>query len=91
MQEGRPQMSEAERRIADHVAEQTAQTVVARLLTAAKDREHAGEILEVWGNELDRIIGRAVRRALWLLFSGLAIFASIKLGLWEKLGGVFKP
>lgn len=80
------QMSEAARA----QAELTAQTVVARLQDAAKDREKVAEIVDVWGNEIDRVIGRAVRRAFIWIGTALAVAAAVKLGAIEKLTGWMK-
>lgn len=71
-------------------AELTAQTVVARILDAAKDKEQAAKVIEVWGDELDRVIGRSVRRALIWIGSALAVAAAVKLGAIEKLTGWMK-
>lgn len=81
------QMSEAERRIADHVAH----TVVARILDVVQDKETAAKIMDVWGGEVDRTIGRGLRRALWYLLLALAGIASVKFGLTEKLFALLKP
>ena len=80
------QMTEA----AKAQAELTAQTVVARILDAAKDKEQAAKVIEVWGDELDRVIGRAVRRALLWIGSALAVAVAVKLGAIEKLTGWMK-
>ena len=71
-------------------AELTAQTVVARILDAAKDKEQAAKVIEVWGDELDRVIGRAVRKALLFIGSALTLAIAAKMGMFEKIGGWFK-
>lgn len=81
------EMSEVERRMADHVAS----AVVARLLDVMQDKDTAARIMDVWGGEVDRTIGRGLRRALWYLLLALAGIASAKLGLWDKLIGFLKP
>lgn len=79
-------MSATERRLSEAVA----QTVVARILDAARDKETAAGVIEVWSDELDRVIGRAVRRALLWVGSALAVAAAVKLGALEKLTGWLK-
>lgn len=79
-------MSDADRRIADAIA----QTVVSRILSAVQDKETAGKVMEVWGGEIDRTIGRGLRRALWYLALVLGGIASVKLGLLEKALGWLK-
>lgn len=81
------EMSEADRRIANHIA----QSVIAGLLDAAQNREVASKILGVWGEEVDRTIGKGLRRALWYLFLALAGIAAMKFGLVEKLLTLLKP
>lgn len=78
---------EAERRI----AELTAQTVVARLLDAATDKETAAKVMEVWSGEIDRTIGRGLRRAMWYVMVALVGIGAAKFGLLDKLFGFFKP
>lgn len=80
-------MTETERRAAELIA----QTVIARLIDAAQDRETASRILGVWGEEVDRTIGKGLRRALWYLFLALAGIAAMKFGLVEKVFAFLKP
>lgn len=80
-------MSDADRRIAEHVA----QTVVARLLDAVQDDATVDRIVDKWSGSVDRTIGRGLRRFAWYVFLGLLGLASVKLGLVEKLVGLLKP
>jgi len=74
-------MSEAERKSAEYVA----QHVVANILDAVQDKETASRIMDVWGGEIDRTIGRGMRRAMWYLFIALVGIAAMKFGLLEKV------
>ena len=80
-------MTQQDRRMAQLVASE----VVARVLAAAQDKETAQRIMEVWGGEVDRTIGRGLRRAMWYFFVALALLGSVKLGLAEKFLGFLKP
>lgn len=70
--------------------EALAQTVVARLFDAAKDKDKAAEVVDVWVGEIDRAIGAAVRKALMWVATAATIVLAIKLGALEKIGGWFK-
>lgn len=84
---GGDEMSDVERRMAEHVAH----TVVARMLEALQDKETASRVMDVWGGELDRTIGRGLRRAMSYILLALVALASVKLGIVEKLLSLFKP
>lgn len=75
-------MSEADKRVAEYVA----QTVIARLLDAVQDPDTVNRIMGVWGGEIDRTIGRGLRRLGFYVLIGLVGIASVKLGLLDKLG-----
>jgi hypothetical protein len=79
-------MSDAERRIVEH----TAAAVVNQMMAKLADKETAARVMDVWGGEIDRTIGRGLRRALWYLFLLLAGIAALKFGLVEKLLAIFK-
>lgn len=80
-------MSEADRRVAEHIA----QSVVARILEAAKNKETASGIMEVWGGEIDRTLGRGLRRLGFYVVVALMGIASAKLGLLDKVWSLFRP
>lgn len=82
-------MSDTDRAFADA----TAQTVVDRLLSAVKDPKTAEEVLGVWSGEIDRTIGRGLRRLGFYVLLAVIGIASAKLGLLDKLGAflVGKP
>jgi hypothetical protein len=86
-EEKEPQMSERDRQLAEAIA----QAVMARILDAAKSEEVAGHVLGNWGGQLDRIIGRALRRLGFYVLIGLIALGSVKLGFWEKFSELFKP
>ena len=86
MHERDSEMSDIERRMAEHVAS----TVVSRLIDAVQDKETASRVMEIWGGEIDRTIGRGLRRAMWYLLLGLAAIAATKFGLWDKVIGWLK-
>lgn len=73
------------------MAEKVAATVVARLLDAIQDKETASRIMDVWGGEVDRTIGRGLRRAAWYFFVALVVLGSVKLGLADKFFELLKP
>ena len=80
-------MTQQDRRMAQLVASE----VVARVLAAAQDKETAQRIMEVWGGEVDRTIGRGLRRAAWYFFVALVVLGSVKLGLADKFFDLLKP
>lgn len=84
-------MSEADRRMANHIAELAAQTTVARMMELAKDKKFAADVMETWGGEVDRTIGRGLRRLGFYVLMLIVAAASAKLGLMDKIIGVFKP
>ncbi len=73
------------------MAEMVAQTVVARILAAVQDKETASRIMDVWGGEVDRTIGRGLRRAAWYFVVALIVLGSVKLGLADKFFALLKP
>lgn len=80
-------MSERDRQFAEAIA----QAVMARILDAAKSEEVASHVIGNWGGQLDRIIGRALRRLGFYVLIGLIALGSVKLGLWDKMSDLFKP
>ncbi len=81
------QMTQQDRRMARLVASE----VVARVLAAAQDKETAQRVMDVWGGEVDRTIGRGLRRAAWYFFVALILLGSVKLGLVDKFFTLLKP
>lgn len=73
------------------MAELVAQTVVARILSAVEDKATAARVMDVWGGEVDRTIGRGLRRAAWYFFVALILLGSVKLGLVDKFLALLKP
>jgi hypothetical protein len=67
----------------DRLAEKIADRFVAKLT----DEAVVAQITEAWSGQFDRHIGRAVRRVLYLLGTGLIIFLGLKL---ESVMGWFK-
>jgi hypothetical protein len=72
-------------------AELVAQAVMARFLHAVQSDEVASKVMETWGGNLDRVIGRALRRLGFYLLIGLVALGSAKLGLLDKIAGFLKP
>ena len=84
------EMTERDRALAEHIG----QVVIAKLLDVASDKTVATRVVDTWTGEVQRIVGRAVLRAvMWLAGVGMFL-AAVKLGLWEKVAaslGVPKP
>lgn len=78
-------MSSADHRFINALAEEAAQRTTARIIEAAQDRETAQKVVGVWSDEIDRTIGRAVRRAIMWVAGTIATIAALKLGAAEKL------
>lgn len=80
-------MSERDRQFAEAIA----QAVMARILDAAKSEDVASHVLGNWGGQLDRIIGRALRRLGFYVLIGLIALGSVKFGFWTKVTELLKP
>lgn len=80
-------MSERDRQFAEAIA----QAVMARILDAVKSEDVAQHVIGNWGGQLDRIIGRALRRLGFYVLVGLIALGTAKFGLWDKFGELFKP
>lgn len=80
-------MSDRDRQFAEAIA----QAVMARMLEAVKSDEVASHVMETWGGNLDRIIGRALRRLGFYVLIGLVALGTHKLGLWDRVLGLLKP
>lgn len=87
--EGDRLMSEADRRFVRAIAEETAQTTVARFFQFVEDPKNTEKAVDNLVGHLDKVLGRAVRRflLLLLLLGGSAV--ATKFGWWDKLGGLF--
>ena len=81
------EMSERDRQFAEAVA----QAVMARVLAAVQSDEVAEQVMGTWGGNLDRIIGRALRRLGFYVVIGLIAIGSVKLGLADKIMSFLKP
>lgn len=69
----------------DRIATYTAHKVVDALLTAATDEENVDRIMSVWGDAIDKQIGRGLRRLLLYVGIALLLIAGAKFSLLEKL------
>jgi hypothetical protein len=72
------------------LAERVAQQVMNRLLDAVQSDEVAERVISTWGGNMDRIIGRALRRLGFYVLIGLIAIGSLKLGLLDKLATFLK-
>jgi len=73
------------------LAEQVAQQVMARILDAIQSDEVAERVISTWGGNMDRIIGRALRRLGFYVLIGLVALGGAKLGLLDKIASLLKP
>lgn len=69
----------------DRIATYTAHKVVDAMLTAATDEENVDRIMSVWGDAIDKQIGRGLRRLLLYVGIALLLIAGAKFSLLEKL------
>lgn len=81
------EMSDREKAFADAIA----RAVVDRFLHALQSEEVAGRAVGNIGAQVDRIIGRALRRLGGYVMIGLIGIGALKLGLLEKLAQLLKP
>lgn len=73
-------MSDAERK---EVIDQIAQRVVDGLLRASTDEEHVGKMVDTATAQLQRVVGRAVIRAVVYLVAAGMLIGAWKTGLLE--------
>lgn len=73
------------------LAERVAQKMMARLLDAVQSDDVAERVISTWGGNMDRIIGRALRRLGFYVLIGLIALGAVKLDLLGKLGSLLKP
>lgn len=69
----------------DRIATYTAHKVVDAMLNAATDPENVDKIMSVWGDAIDKQIGRGLRRLLLYVGIALLLIAGAKFSLLEKL------
>ena len=69
----------------DRLATYTAHKVVDAMLNAATDPENVDRIMSVWGDAIDKQIGRGLRRLLLYVGIALLLIAGAKFSLLEKL------
>lgn len=69
----------------DRIATYTAHKVVDAMLNAATEPENADKIMSVWGDAIDKQIGRGLRRLLLYVGIALLLIAGAKFSLLEKL------
>lgn len=67
------------RRITDADADIIATHMADKLVERLSDDETVAKLATVWSAQLDRHIGRTVRRGLYSIFAGLAIVVGVKL------------
>ena len=80
------EMSERDKQFAESVA----QAVMARFLHALQSDEISSKVMDNWGGQIDRVIGRALRRLGGYVLMALIGIGAMKLGLLEKLGQFVK-
>lgn len=69
----------------DRLATYTAHKVVDAMLNAATDPENVDRIMSVWGDAIDKHLGRGLRRLLLYVGIALLLIAGAKFSLLEKL------
>jgi hypothetical protein len=87
----KPPVDDEEQRQMDRdraLAEQVAQQVMNRILDAIQSDEVAERVISTWGGNMDRIIGRALRRLGFYVLIGLVALGAAKLGLLEKFAAL---
>ena len=73
------------------LAEQVAQQVMTRILDAIQSDEVAERVISTWSGNMDRIIGRALRRLGFYVLIGLVALGGAKLELLDKIASLLKP
>lgn len=64
--------------ISEADAERIAQHMADKLIVRLTDQAVVERIAAAWSSELDRHIGRTLRRAVWLVLIGLAGFVAMR-------------
>lgn len=67
------------------LAELFAQHTTARMIDAMKNREVAEQVIDTWAEHFQKIVGKAVIRAVLYILGAAALFTAAKLNLWDKL------
>lgn len=89
-----PPTTDEEKRQMDRdeaLAERVAQKMMQRLLEAVQSDDVAERVISTWGGNMDRIIGRALRRLGFYVLIGLIAIGGMKLGMLDKLAQLLKP
>lgn len=90
-EEERRQMERMQNDRDEALAERVAQKMMARLLDAVQSDDVAERVISTWGGNMDRIIGRALRRLGFYVLIGLIALGAAKLGLLDKVATLLKP
>ena len=69
----------------DRMATYTAHKVVDALITAATDEENVERIMAVWGGQIDKTLGRGIRRLAMYVVLAVLLLAGAKYELLSKL------
>lgn len=69
----------------DRMATYTAHKVVDAMLMAATDPENVEKIMSVWGGEIDKTIGRGLRRLALYAVIAVILLAGAKFEILNKL------
>ncbi len=75
------QMSEKDMAMAREIG----RVVADHLIEQAQDPEKVGLVLDTWSGHVQKMVGRAVLRVLWMLLLTALLIGSVKLGLLDKL------
>lgn len=84
----RPPVDE-DRRKQRTLSDEDAEAIAEALLAKASDPEHQAKLVQVWGAYLDQLLGRGLRRVLWILVLGFSGFVAHKIGFWDSLARFF--
>lgn len=63
----------------------TAIATVDRLILKAQDPDVAERVMDTWSGQVQKVVGKAVLRFLWVVFFACLGVAGVKLGLFDKL------
>ena len=67
------------------LAELFAQHTTARMIDAMKNPETAEQVIDTWAEHFQKIVGKAVIRAVLYIMGAAALFTAAKMNLWDKL------
>jgi hypothetical protein len=82
-------LTQAEREMADYIAEKSAVIVIDRLRGVLLDEKFADNFFDIWGGKIDRTIGRGLRRLGFYVLVIMVGLAAVKFGFTEKLLSIF--